>query len=162
MDSYNSIDAGSVLANRGLNGYWGSGNFVGDGSAVNANAINNGENIRAAQIVDTLNSGNSERNIVSQITTGNGFLNATIDRQTSEFRFAQLERQNFSAQLEQQRANAALAASIAEVKCCCDANSAKIDNLSALNAKDLQIQTLQLQLANCQNSGRGNQGGGNS
>lgn len=142
------IDATSVIANRGLNlgyGYGSQGNFLGDGSAVKEAVRGN----RDLSLLESVNRGSSDQFITDRINTGHAALSEQIREQHTSDRFATIERLMLQQNTDAQRDRTDTLLAIADVKCCCEANSAKIDGLAALNAKDLQIQTLTLELAAC-------------
>lgn len=152
--SYDGIDAGSVLANRGLNGlyaYGGQGNFLGDGSAVKEAVRGN----RDLSLLESVNRNSSDQFVTDRINLGNAALSEQIREQHTADRFSAIERLLFAQNSDAQRDRSDILMAVKDVQCCCEANSAKIDNLAALNGKDLQIQTLTLELAACRNDGRG-------
>lgn len=162
---YDGIDSGSVLLNRGLNGFYGNqGNFVGDGSAVKEAVRGN----RDIALLESVNANGRTTDISNQIrqhnesiqdniNLNNQFLTDRINQQAVNERFSSMERLLFAQQNDAQRDRTEILRAVDSVKCCCEANSAKIDSLAALNAKDLEITKLQLQLAQSNNGpGRGN------
>ena len=103
------IDPGSVLTNRGLNGYGygsygshgnGHANFPGDGSAVNANVMSN----RDFKILESINRTSSDQfqtqansaghgALRDAITSGNEFLTDRITSQSIDAKFANVANQ---------------------------------------------------------------------
>ena len=155
----NEIATLSLLG--GVNrGYHYSDKEYGNESAIRADTVAN----RDMQQVSDINRSNENRSLSNQIDRSNQFLTDRINAQSIDFRFADQSRQNqdmqrqlFTMQLEQQRANADIARAVAENKCCCEKNAQKLDSLVDLQDRDREIQTLQLKLAMVTN-GPGNSG----
>lgn len=181
------IEAGSVLANRGLNfGYgYGQGNFQGDGSAVKEAVRGNRDlsllesvNRTAADqaISDRITDGHSALN--SQITQGNEFLTDRINSQSIDAKFA-----NVTAELASQErtmlagfastertANANQVATmqqlhamdIKQTECCCELKAGQAAILAKLDADrataaEAEVNNLRLQIQ-INNQSRGNGG----
>lgn len=132
----------------------------GNESAIRADVVAN----RDMAQVENINRTGADSALRETINTGNQFITDRIAAQSIDFRFADQSRQNqdmqrqlFTMQLEQQRANADIARAVAENKCCCEKNAQKLDSLVDLQDRDREIQTLQLKLAMVEN-GRGNSG----
>lgn len=152
-EGVNVTDAGTLAALRGVGfGGYGGGQIynpiVQDGSAVKEAVTAN----RDISLAETINRSSADLAIGSRLTdaiSSNLNASASIERQIAERatadRFASLERQMNQQAIDAQRDRADLAMSVKDVLCCCEANGVKIDNLAALNAKDLQLQTLQMQ-----------------
>lgn len=163
----NTYDIGTLAGLRGVGGYgqgygYGQTHSYGAESAIRADVVAN----RDIQQVDMINRANENQTLRSQIDNGNQFLTDRINAQSIDFRFADVNRsfqdqnrQIFNFQLDQQRANADIAKSVAENKCCCERLEQRVESLQAISAKDMQIQTLQLQLDRCttpRGNGQGN------
>lgn len=156
-EGINVSDVGTLAGIRGIGyggGYGGYGRAhdYGAESAIRADVVAN----RDLQQVDQINRSSENRFLSSQMDRGNQFLTDRINAQSIDFRFADVSRnfqdqnrQIFTFQLDQQRANADLAKGIAENQCCCERLEQRVQSLQDLSAKDLQIQTLQLQLDRC-------------
>lgn len=136
------IDPGSVLTNRGLNGYGygfgaaGHGNFAGDGSAVKEGIRGN----RDIQLLDSVNANATQNFLSSQvrqhndsiqhdISVGNNFLTDRINAQGIDFKFASLTAEH--ASLERQ-----MIAASASVERLAFSNQAAL--ISQLHAMDLK------------------------
>lgn len=177
------IETGSVLANRGLNGYgWGhQGNFMGDGSAVNANVTANrdlgvlnaiSENTRDQFLGNQIDRGHTA--ITDNINTSNQFLSDRIWSQGIDSKFAQvtaqfatLERNGLAASASAERlAYANQSATIAQLhamdlkqtECCCELKAGQAAILAKLDADrataaETENQSLKLQIA-INNQGR--------
>lgn len=158
-EGLNTYDVGTLAGIRGVgfgHGYgygYGKAHDYGAESAIRADVVAN----RDMAQVDNINRANESQFLSNQVSRGNQFLTERINDQSINFRFADqsrnfqdLQRQMFNFQLDQQRANADIAKSVADNKCCCERVEQRVESLQDLNAKDLQIQTLQLQLAQCQ------------
>lgn len=173
------IEAGSVLANRGLNyGYgYGQGNFQGDGSAVHAavrgnrdlgivNAIN--ENSRDQFLGNQIDRGHTS--IIDSINTNNQFLSDRIWSQGIDAKFATVTAQFATlerAMIANQQATTAQlhAADLKAVECCCELKAGQATIIAnqenaRLQAAQEENQNLRLQIAIAGN-GNGN-GNGNS
>ncbi len=165
------IEAGSVLANRGLNygyGYQGfnQGNFAGDGSAVK-------ESVRGSRDISLLESVNNgtrdqflanqirqhDSNISDRIGMGQDFLSTQIRDQGVEFRFASIERQmtaNQAALVAQLHA-----ADIKATECCCELKAGQATIIAnqesaRLAAAESENQNLRLQIAINNQGSQGN------
>lgn len=147
----NDIATGNLLRDSYFGAPYGGGNFAGDGSAVKEAVRGN----RDLSLLESVNRGASDQFITDRINSGHAALSEQIREQHTADRFSTLERLMLQQTNDAQRDRTDILLKVAEVKCCCESNSAKIDNLAALNTKDLEITKLQLQLANCDNHGRG-------
>lgn len=133
-------------------GNYDRGNFHGDGSAVKEAVRGN----RDLDLLEAVNRSSADQFISDRINAGHTALSEQIREQHTSDRFSTLERMMLQQNNDAQRDRTDILLKVAEVKCCCESNSAKIDNLAALNAKDLEITKLQLQLANGHGRGQGN------
>lgn len=153
-EGVNVTDAGTLAALRGVGfgGYGYGGDLLRqDGSAVKEGIRGN----RDIQLLEGINRNASDQSLNNTVVRGNEFLTDRINQQFINERFSSMERQMSQNALDGQRDRTEILRAVDAVKCCCEANSAKIDNLAALNAKDLEITKLQLQLSQCQGNGPG-------
>lgn len=137
--SYSEIDAGSVLANRGLNGLYGygfggNGNFLGDGSAINANVMSN----RDLTLAESINRTGADRALSQQVATQGEFLTDRIFSQSIDFKFqnvsnnfAGLERILFAQQAETN--NRLNAIDLKQTECCCELRAGQAALLAQIN-----------------------------
>ncbi len=178
MSGYDGIDTGSVLANRGLNGFYGyggHGNFSGDGSAVNANVVAN----RDASIIDSINTSSANQFLSDRITSGDAAIQANITQSNqflsdriwsqsidSKFAavtadFASMERLAFAQQAETQRQLHAM--DLKQTECCCELKAGQASILAKLDAdraESLAAENNRLTMQIAISNGRGNAGNG--
>ena len=156
------IEAGSVLANRGLNygyGYQGfnQGNFAGDGSAVKEGIRGN----RDIALLDSVNANATQNFLSSQIrqhndsvqhdiSVGNNFITDRIAAQGIDAKFATLTAEHASLERTmianaanvQREMNANQAATMAQLhamdlkqtECCCELKAGQASILAKLDA----------------------------
>ena len=154
MSGYDGIDTGSVLANRGLNGFYGyggHGNFAGDGSAVNANVVAN----RDAGIIDSVNSASSNQFLSDRIWSQS--IDAKFAAVTADF--ASMERLAFAQQAETQRQLHAM--DLKQTECCCELKAGQASILAKLDAdraESLAAENNRLTMQIAISNGRGNAG----
>ncbi len=166
-----NLNTSDVLLNRGLNGYgygyYDSGNFKGDGSAVKEGIRGN----RDISLLDSVNTNASQNFLSNQIrqhndsvqhdiSVGNNFLTDRITAQGLDNKFATIERIMFANKADTDRDLKAI--QLKQVECCCEAKA----GLAAINAKldadragaaESEVNNLRLQLQ-IVNQGRGSQG----
>lgn len=168
------IDSDSVIANRGLNGFYGqTGNFLGDGSAINANVVAN----RDAGIIQSINSASSDQFLSDRVTSGDAAIQANIT-QSNQFLsdriwsqgidakfanvkadFASQERLLFAQQAETQRQLHAM--DLKQTECCCELKAGQAAILAKIEsdkAEALAAENNRLNMQIMVNAGRGNQG----
>lgn len=172
-----NLDTSDVLLNRGLNGFYGgSGNFLGDGSAVKEAVRGN----RDIALLDSVNEGTRDQFLTNQIDRGNmsinsrisdgqDFLSTQIRDNGLEFRFANITSQ-FATLERQMVANQATlvaqlhAADLKAVECCCELKAGQATIIAnqesaRLAAAEAENQNLRTQIL-INNQGRASQGNG--
>ena len=131
-----NLDTSDVLLNRGLNGGYGHGNFIGDGSAVKEGVRGN----RDIQLLEGVNASSRDASLSNQlrahnstiqndINIGNNFLSDRIAAQGLDFKFANISDQLASAE----RLAFANAASVQR-----EMNANQMTTITQLHAMDLK------------------------
>lgn len=136
-----TLDTADVLLNRGLNGFGygyggalpiaANGNFLGDGSATNANTLGNRDLLQT----EAINRTTSDRFLSNQIDRGNNFLTDRINQQFINERFSTIERQMLANQNDTQRDIANVNLKLTE--CCCKLEAGQAAILAKLDAQAL-------------------------
>lgn len=161
-------DVGVLAGLRGVGGYGygGQGNFVGDGSAVKASVRANTD----LALLDAVTSGTRDQfasnqidrgnsNIVDNVNMGHRSLSDQLREQSSEFRFASIER----TMIANQQATVALlhAADLKATECCCELKAGQATIIAnqesaRLAAAEAENQNLRLQIAINNQGSQGN------
>lgn len=132
---YGNIDSSDVLLNRGLNGFYGVGNqlgnFGGDGSAVKESVRGN----RDIQLLEGVNRNAETASLANTVVRGNEFLTDRINQQFMSARFETLERLILTNQNDTQRDIANLNAKVTE--CCCKLEAGQAAIQAKLDAQAL-------------------------
>jgi len=138
------IDPGSVLTNRGLNGFGyginNQGNFAGDGSAINANVEAN----RDLGVIQAINRSSSEQFLSDRVTSGDQAIQASINT-SNQFLSDRIWSQGIDTKF------AAVTAQFASAERLAYANQADTDRQMAANKADTdrQLHSMELKQVEC-------------